>query len=373
MNHNILIEEVSNKYGYNEELKIAIGLTIPLMVKEYGIDKLDDIYNLFRNTKIIATSDISKEHREAIEKEMIGVANSHIIDKNDDNPYQSDKDPGSYYSYQAIYDENMNVAGEVRWLVVKDMGSSYNGEDYKNMFGTTVNMPYFIHEMGHAFAMQNPTYRKEGNKIYTKHGMYEEVISFEQKDDKVEIDSDSLNSVILEEAINEKQTQDMLVELMGVDDYKEVQEKLDSINHNTTSYGSTIIALAEKFEKVIGKDNLLKLRRDNDTSIIKEFNEIASNSEIGKKYCNGNDFYSILDQKTYGLFLLKQNCYKMPIEEYTRKAKELMLEGYAPLCAYQEVKYGTINLDVFEEVRNNMLGLSVNIEEKKRMIINHDN
>ena len=64
MDHRAVIEEISNKYGYDEELQIAIGITIPLMIKEYGEEKLEDIYKLFRDTRIVATSDMGKDNRD---------------------------------------------------------------------------------------------------------------------------------------------------------------------------------------------------------------------------------------------------------------------------------------------------------------------
>lgn len=365
MKHKYLIEEVSNKYGYNEQLQIAINLTIDLMLKEYGEDKIDDIYNLFRNIRIFSTSDMSKDNRDKIEKEMIGNYNSNIIDKKDDDPYQNDSDPGSYYSYQAIYDENMNVTGEARWIVVKDMKGSIQEEGYKNIFGTTINIPYFIHEIGHAFVMQNATYVKEENKIYSKHGMYEEVITFDKKDNKFEIDADGLNSIILEESINEFSTQNMLKELLKVDDYTIVRQQLDSIGHVSTAYNSVLLSLTEKLEKILGKEQLLNYRRNNDKKVIDEFNLIASQSEIVQKYCPGDLPFSMFDKKCYALYLLENKKYTMTSEQYGERNKQLMMDAFVPLCAYQDKKYGTMPFATYEEVRNEVLGINVDLIVEK--------
>ena len=34
-----------------------------------------------------------------------------------------------------------------------------------------------------------------------------------------------------------------------------------------------------------------------------------------------------------------------------------MVEAFAPLCAYQEIKFGTTDLSKFEETRNELLGI----------------
>ena len=267
MEHNAFIEELSNKYGYDEELKIAIGITIPLMINHYGENRTNEIYDLFRNTRIFSTTDMSKANRDKIEQTMIGDYNSHLKkDIETQDPYQTNRDPGSYYSYQAIYDNDMNVIGEARWIAVLDMKNSLNGEDYKNTFGTTINMPYFIHEMGHAFGMQKATYIKEGDQIYSKHGMYEEVITYTEKDGKIEVDSSSLTDIMLEEGINEFDTQCMLANFFEVEEYDEVKARLNDINHVSTAYNGIIVSLAEKLEKVLGKDKLIQYRRDNDNA-----------------------------------------------------------------------------------------------------------
>lgn len=319
---------------------------------------------MFRNKRIFATSDMSLSNRQKIEFEMLEGTNSHIEFVEGEDLYQTGTDPGSYYSYQAIYDDEMNVVGEKRWLVIKDMEGSLNCDDYKNLFGTTINMPYFIHEINHAFAMQNPIYKKEGDKIYSKHGMVEQELSFTKKDGKILLKDDMTNNIIIEEAINERITQDMLVELMNVTSYSEVAQTLSSINHISTSYSPVLISLAEKFEKVLGSDNLLEWRMNNDKSIMQEFNELAMQSDIAKKYCNGEVPYDYFDQKCFGIFLLKCNGYKMPIEEYGKKNKELMVEAFTPLCAYQDVKYGTMSLEKFENIRNGILGIEITNEKQ---------
>lgn len=359
MDYNSLIEEISSKYSYSEELKIAIRMTLPLMVETYGESRFGEICDLFRNTKIFATDDMSKSNRDKVEQEMLDGTNSHVTFDEGENPYQNDIDPGSYYSYQAIYDENMDVVDEKRWAVVKDMQGSLNGEEYKNLFGTTINMPYFIHEMNHAFAMQNATYRKEGNLIYSKHGMVEQEFSIDSNNGTIVISENSTDNIIIEEAINEKISQDMLTSLLKVEDYSAVDRMLRDINHITTSYSPVLISLAEKMEGLLGRDALLSWRKDNNMSVLHEFNRLASESEISQKYCDGMTPYDYFDQKCFGIFLLKCNGYKMSMDEYGKKNKELMVEAFAPLCAYQDKKLGTMSLEKFENIRNGILGIEV--------------
>lgn len=47
----------------------------------------------------------------------------------------------------------MDVVGEKRWIVVNDLSGKVNEEGYKKLFDTSINMPYFLHELNHAYAM----------------------------------------------------------------------------------------------------------------------------------------------------------------------------------------------------------------------------
>lgn len=353
------LEQIAVKYGYSQELKKAISLTIPLLIKKYGVERKQDVFDLFENTRIFATNDMSKNHRDEIEKEMIGNINSHILQEDTDS-YQTGRDPGSYYSYQAVYDEDMNITSEVRWIVVKDMMGSYQEEAYRNLFGTSINMPYFIHEIGHAFAMQNPTYQKDGNTIYTKHGMYEQTYTYEQKDGKIKLESIKNDNILLEEMVNEKDTQDMLIDMMSATNYKEVEEKLAEIHHVTTNYSVILIGLASKLEKELEMENLLKLRRDNQKDIIQEFNRVVAQSDIAKKYFPNEEGYSYFANIAFELFKLNANAPKMSINDYKSETSKLMVEGYMPLCAHSGM-----SLECFDEIKKDILGEEFENQNKK--------
>jgi hypothetical protein len=53
----------------------------------------------------------------------------------------------------------------------------------------------------------------------------------------------------------------------------------------------------------------------------------------------------------------------MSMEEYSRRNKELMVEAFAPLCAYQDKKLGTMSPEKFDNIRNGILGIEINNEK----------
>jgi len=349
MDYNKFVDEISEKYGYGEELKVAIKMAIPLMVEDYGDEQA--VLNVFNTVRIFATGDMGRENRDKIEGEMLGGVISHVSHEEGDL-YNNDRDPGSYYAYETIYDENLDVTGELRWLVVKDHANDYQGEKYKETFGTTINFPYFLHELGHAYAMQNPIYSREGNEVYAKHGMVEEKNVLVEVDGKYVSRPVEAKGVIVEEAINELHAQKQLMSYFGVDDYKSVDEKLKAIGHVTTSYSPVILSLADSMENVM---DISSFRKDNNFEVIKEFNEKSLEGDIAKKYLSDKLPYDHLESNMYAIFDVTQTRYRMPIDEYAQKTRELMVEAQVPLCSYNGM-----TLERFEAIKENVLGAGTN-------------
>lgn len=337
---------LEKKFGYSQELKEVIKMTITLMVDEYGQENITSIYNFFNDVKIFLTNDMSKQNLDEIKNKYVPEDNRIIKEEND--IYGNNINPGSVYNYETIYDDKMNPIGEYRWIVVEDLKGNHREEKYREIFKTSINIPYFIHEINHAFNMQKPLYKKTVDKLYVKHGMFEENLVMENKGSKVLISSEDGKNILVEEAINEMQTQRMLCRYFNEDDYTNVKEKLNSIGHIGTSYGGTLIFLAEYFESLIGKDKLLEYRKDNNMSIIEQFNKIISQSKIAQYNNFADNGFERFCQLCFDIFQLKCECYKYSIEEYRQLMSKLTLESVGPLYAYSEVTKGNISLEEYE-------------------------
>lgn len=200
------LDDLRKKYNYDDNLINAIKISIVAMVDTYEEENINKILNLFYNTRIFSTGDMSKESRDKIRKTVLGESNSDIVEDLD-NVYGTNIDPGAFYSYEAIYDENMDVVGEKRWIVVNDLSGKVNEEGYKKLFDTSINMPYFLHELNHAYAMQTPIYEKNNNEITSKHGMFKNTIKYDiSTDNKKHVKDIDNQGIITEEMINEMYT-----------------------------------------------------------------------------------------------------------------------------------------------------------------------
>ena len=347
------LEELRKKYNYTEDLINAIRICIPVMISTYGDEK--KVLDLFNNIRIFITKSATKETIDTLEKEVAGKINSHVV-FTDNNMYGVKQDPPACYSYREVYDEDMNIIGEARWIMLKD--AEYNKEDYMSLFGTPINIPYFLHELNHAYGMQNVVYYKRENKFVIKHGMQITESEFKKnKNTKKYIETLSVdNDIILEEIIAELNTQRQLVILMNKKDYNEVKKVLGAINHVPTLYNDSLMLIGEELEKEIGESRLRDYRENNDFSVVDEFNSTCRKSNISEKYINKEYAWEYLSHKCYDIFQLSVDKYKMSTDEYGQKQLQLIADAFAAIHAYKEAKYGTSSLEKYEELLDKTIG-----------------
>lgn len=346
MDYSKFVDEISEKYGYDEELKNAISIAIPLMIEDYG--NAQDVLNVFRDVRIFATDDMSRQNRDRIEKEMLAGVELNVIEKDIDRYESNGRDPEAAYSYQTLYDEEGNVTGEIRWMVVKNLTVPKLAEESKRMFGTTIDFPDFLHEAGHAYAMQTPMYSKDGDIIYSKHGMIEDWSRVRMENGQVIVEATESKGIMAEESLNEGHTQKQLMSFFATEDYRVVRDKLDSINHIPSSYSEALVTVAGSFESYVGKESVDGLRRKHDFSVVQKFNEQAPLSEVGQKYLSDTPAYDVLQTNMFNLYdLEKRKIFEnLSPEEYGKEQAKFMAEAYVPLCAYRRTDLAT-----YEEVR----------------------
>lgn len=344
-----LLKDVFTKYGYNDNEQTALALAFEAMVSVYGEKEIPDIIQMFMSLPIYFSTQMSEDYFEEIHKKELNGRNAHIVYKNHINPYGVDTTPGSLYHFETIFTKDMQPCGSSIYLIVKDMVNDYQKDGYLKVFGTTINVPYLIHELNHAYAMQKPLVNVEGNKIYEKYGMFITQSSFVKNGSVFEVEEESSEDVVLEEAINELLSEKMLVNVLHLKDEAELLELLRSIKHVTSSYGPIIKYALDRVESIFG-DKLMAYRKSNDFTFYNEFNEMASSGEIYKKYMEGKLPFEVFSHYLKESFMLTAKCYTYPLETYKRLQQENLIELLAPLYALKEAQ-GTSSLEDYEKYR----------------------
>jgi len=368
MNYNTFIDEIVKKYDYQDNVRRAIEIALPLMIKKYGEHRLDDIFRLFRSVEICSFSERTPEAYEEINEKMLNGLNTNINDEAKVNYGLEEIVPGSTYSYHTIFDQDMNITGEKCWISIEAV-TGKNQAIYEEMFGTNINVPYFLHELGHAFAMQNPVYKKEGNRIYSKHGFYEKVEEISYEEEIPTIKTVQEEGLLVEDIVNEKMTKDQLMDFFGLEDVEDLKLVLKRLPKSSNVYGGSLHFLAEQLEFRLGTKNILKWRVDNDSKVRENFSSLCNATEIASVYFKGEDAYSFFSSKVHEIYVsntLAQSS-KISIEEYGKINKLAFYDAMAVICSYREA-IGEKDFSFYDEQRKQALPPNQeNYEENKTL------
>ena len=349
--YDCIINEICLKYCYDDDLWKAISIVFPLMVEEYN--DLEGVKKLFLSVRIFRVQNIDDKTINDISLEMLDEINKHVI-FDEGNAYNNNS-VGAFYSYEPVFDNNLNIVDERRWIVVKGFQ-----ERYQFLFGTSIDVPNFLHELNHAYGMQNPIYRISDNQVYSKHGMYETVSLVESMNNKYIVRTVKQDNIMSEEVYNEFITRRMLCNFFCVRDYKCVLDKFDTIGHVRNVYTNLHMDIARYLESAIGQDNLMRYRKDNDNFVIDKFNQLSTETELCSFYFNDLNPFSYLNSKIFEMFNLSSNSInylnKDKKEEYRSEMLRLFYDAVVPIYSYNIVKNNRGSVDDYMSARRNELG-----------------
>lgn len=355
-----IIDEICDEYDYDNNLRRAIEIVFPLMVDYYN--DLKGVKDVFKSVKIFSIQDISVDSIDCISSLMMNGVNDHIVLDDSESPYGNDNLPGAFYSYEPVFDKDMNVISEKKWIVTRDTNGSRVGNRFNELFGTTINIPFFLHELNHAYGMQNPVYKKNNGKIYSKHGMFETVDEIDSFSDKIVVRRIEQKNILIEEMINESITQKMICKYLSINNYFDFLNNLNSIGYVGTSYSSALIRISNFFDRALGSSNVMKFRKDNDYSIIDRFNMMVVKSSIYKKYCDGVIPYDYLSSKVFELFSILRD--HSGTENNFDKVSVLFCDAMSVIASYDEINNGYGDLDKYEKSRMSVLGATIDSVRK---------
>ena len=327
------LDFIANKYKYSKSDIKVIDTLISTMEEFYGIRKTKEIIDVFDDVKVYFTDKVDDSFVKKLDNEL---NDSRIINEG------LDSYGAAFYKFSPVFDRKMNVVGENKAFVIP------LDNNYAELFGVPVNVPYALHELNHAYAMRNPIYIQNGRNLYSKHGMIEcnwEIIPIDKNHYKME--TISQQGVGLEEGINEFLTQNALKKRYGNDIY----DRLRNINYSPAKYGG-VETEAGRLIDAVGFDEIRKYRFNEDNSIESIFNEQVLKSTIYKKYGNSEKtpWRNMLDIADVTHDIQKMAVGIIPEEVYMQISKFVTATN-----GYKELS-GNMTLENFEKNILNFLG-----------------
>lgn len=278
-----VVSKISEKYGYNSDLRNTLEKILPAMLHGATYEDRQLYYRMLERTPIVLVPADSKVTSEELQQQYIGNVNPHIIEEKVDEGEYGRLAPAGAFVTEAVLDENLNLVGRKQFLFVKVVDTtkimSPQNENMVNIFGTGINVPHLIHELGHAWAAEKEAYRMEGKDVVltvgTSESKYEITPTEDGKFIKKRISRDGL---FVEEGANTELEINSVANYLGVT--REGAEEIYNQNPiMKSSYYSWIRMMTEHLTHVVSPKEMNLWRFHRDKNALERINRKLAQSQ----------------------------------------------------------------------------------------------
>lgn len=278
-----VVEEVSQKYHYNEDLTKVLTQITWAIVDGKSFEDRQRVYSVLRTTPIFVLTENSELTAEDLNHQMFGDNNPHIIDKEmDKGEYGKQKSAGSF-CIDPIMDENLNIVGVKKYLFVDGFDTnqalSSNKQNRYDIFHTGINVSHLIHELGHAIVTQENPCSIKDNILTLRMGACEiQSRMTPLGNGKYEREGINISGLYIEEGLNTNFEEETLAKYLGVS-LDEVKKLYGPVLIPSTYQGCMSI-ITEKFHKEPFKKDIDKWRSQGDKGVLDRLNSAFSKAEV---------------------------------------------------------------------------------------------
>lgn len=284
-----VIEEVSIKFNYTEELKMVLEKIVRAVLANKTYEDRQKFYSMLRTTPIVVIDSNSKITQKELSLKMIGEVNPHIKDKEDFDRGEYDKQEvsgGGAFVTEPILDKDLNLIGIKKYIYVDgfNMNSILNKSQKKfvEMFQTGINVPHLIHELGHAYASEEKPYTINGNVLTQRMGTCKNKYKITQLGNgQYESEQIEMENLFIEEGLNSNFEEDNLAKYLGIS--LEETQKLYGEIFPKSFYQPSISNMARKLSEAGFKSDLENWRMKGDEESLARLNKCFARANFYEK------------------------------------------------------------------------------------------
>lgn len=354
-----IIEEVSKKFGYSQELSNLLSKIYHKVYSETSYEMQQNFFQTLQEVPIVIVDKMTPELYEQLQDKYLGK--DRIQTKSEESEYNSTFAPGAYVT-TPVLDSQGNLIGKRSFLYVERLNSYF--EEVTKKLETNIHVPHLLHELGHAQAARKNEYIQEGNKIKSRCGMLQTEDEVEFEDGKPILIEKESQGIYLEEAINTVLEYENIAKFLGIK-----PEEVDNALYRgvgihglvSSSYHGIMDSIGQKMQEVIGKKGLEQIRIFDNQTEIEEFNKKAKNTQYWKENVHSEErikrkieIFEMPESGTWKDFCHKNqdNYFGIHKEETPiQKIDNVLRQIYDMKTA----KY-SISIEEYKEVLNSILG-----------------
>lgn len=250
---NNIIDSVSEKFGYDEELNRTLKRIVPVMIEGKSKEITSMLFDTLNRVKIfVLENNATKEDIDKCQKEVFGGTNKNIkFEEETGSEYGKGIAAGAYVN-EPVFDDDMNIVGRQSFLYVTKL-SKY--DKLKEVYETDINLSHLIHELGHAWASEKEEFVQTEDGNYINNVGACAITARVDKENKSVL-SDNYEGLFLEETLNTIEEEGTLCKLLGIDSINELKSK----GYVPSSYQGMMTDITKSYVEKFGKERFYDFR-----------------------------------------------------------------------------------------------------------------
>lgn len=269
---NQIIDSVSQKFGYSEELNKTLKRIVPYMVKGKSEEVKDMLFDTLNRVKIfVLPNNATKEDVDRCQAEVFGDTNKDVkFVEQDRGEYGKGVAAGAYVN-EPVFSDEMNITGRQGFIYITEL-SKY--DKLAEVYGTNINVSHLIHELGHAMASEKEEFVQDENGNYVNNVGACKITCKVDKENKTVI-SDGYDGLFIEETLNTIEEENVLCDMLGIESINELKAK----GYVPSSYQGMMTDIMKSYVEKFGKERFDDFRFLKDREALKDIDKAIMDTE----------------------------------------------------------------------------------------------
>ena len=269
---NQIIDNVSQKFGYSEELNKTLKRIVPYMVKDKSDEVKDMLFKTLNRVKIfVLPSNATKEDIDRCQTEVFGDTNKDVkFVEQDRGEYGKGVAAGAYVN-EPVFNADMDIVGRQSFLYITEL-SKY--DKLAEVYGTNINISHLIHELGHAMASEKEEFVQDENGNYINNVGACKIACKVDKENKTVI-PDGYDGLFIEETLNTIEEETVLCDMLGIENISELKAK----GYVPSSYQGMMTDIMKSYVEKFGKERFDDFRFLKDREALKDIDKAIEETE----------------------------------------------------------------------------------------------
>ncbi len=269
---NQIIDSVSEKFGYNEELSTTLKRVVPYMLKGKSPEIQNMLFDTLNRVKIfVLPPNVTKEDVSRCQKEVFGDTNKDIkFEQEENGEYGKGVAAGAYIN-EPVFDDDMNIVDRQSFLYVTEL---YNNSKLREVYGTSINLSHLIHELGHAWASEKEEFVQDEDGNYVNKVGTCTIKSFVDKKTK-SVKTAKYEGLFMEETLNTIEEETILCDMLDIESINELKLK----GYDKSSYQGLMTDVMKSYVEKFGKERFNKLRFLKDQNALEDIEKSIEATE----------------------------------------------------------------------------------------------